>query len=223
MLAGLALDIAGRRHGEITDVVDQAMATGTMTLHGPEWNFDDLQLFPPMVQASPPMWTAARTQASAERAAARGWKVCAGFNSAEMVGDMFDGYRKIAVEAGHSAAPDRLGLRRMVTFVDGDDRKRAGMHIGKRSLLDVLNASAGPLPPFAALLDRPDEDIAMLSNDEFVSGTPDEVAEELIRQCRVVGASNVMVTFSAIDPPALGEAHRIFAEEVLPQLHRATI
>jgi alkanesulfonate monooxygenase SsuD/methylene tetrahydromethanopterin reductase-like flavin-dependent oxidoreductase (luciferase family) len=223
MIAGIALENAARRHGEIADVVDQAMTTGTMTLHGPEWNFDHLELFPPMAQQSPTMWTAARTQASAERAGTRGWKVCSGFNSVEVVADMFDGYRKTAAEAGHSAAPDRLGLRRMVTFIDGDDRKRAGMHEGKRSLLNVLNASVGPLPPFAALLDRPDEDMAMLSNDEFVSGTPDEVAEELIRQCRAVGASNIMITFSAIDPPTLGEAHRIFAEHVLPQLHAASI
>jgi alkanesulfonate monooxygenase SsuD/methylene tetrahydromethanopterin reductase-like flavin-dependent oxidoreductase (luciferase family) len=184
-----------------------------------EWYLDDLELFPPMQQTRPALWTAARTPASAERAATRGWKVCAGFNSTEVVAEMFDGYRKVAGDAGHPTGPDRLGLRRMVTFIDGPDNKRLGMHIAKKSLLDVLNASAGPLPPFAALLDRPDEDMAMMSNDEFFSGSPDEVAAELIRQCRAVGASNMLVTFSAIEPAELAVAHEVFAREVLPQLH----
>jgi alkanesulfonate monooxygenase SsuD/methylene tetrahydromethanopterin reductase-like flavin-dependent oxidoreductase (luciferase family) len=223
MLAGISMDVAGARHAAIADVVDQALQTGVMSHHGPEWNFDDLALFPPTQQSSVPLWTAARTQASAERAGARGWKVCSGFNSAEVIATMFDGYRKMAADAGHPTGPDRLGLRRMVTFIDGPDNKRLGMHAGKRSLLNVLTASVGPLPPFAALLDRPDEDMAMMSNDEFVSGTPDEVAAELIRQCRIVGASNMMITFSAIEPSELSVAHATFASEVLPTLHAASI
>jgi alkanesulfonate monooxygenase SsuD/methylene tetrahydromethanopterin reductase-like flavin-dependent oxidoreductase (luciferase family) len=222
-LAGVPMPVAGARHAEIVSAIDAAMHQQPVSHHGTEWNFDDLTIYPPMYQASPSMWTASRSRASAEKAAERGWKVCAGFNSCESIADMFDGYRKVAGEAGHPTTPDRLGLRRMVTFVDDPSKQREGIHTAKRSLLDLLNASAGPLPPFAALLDRPDESSDMLSDDEFVSGTPDQVAAELIRQAHAVGTSNIVVSFSAVDPGELDEAHVAFAEVVIPALRGESV
>jgi alkanesulfonate monooxygenase SsuD/methylene tetrahydromethanopterin reductase-like flavin-dependent oxidoreductase (luciferase family) len=222
-IAGIPMPLAGARHAATVEVVQAAMAGGPVSHHGPEWNFDDLTFHPSMYQAHPSIWTAVRGRASAETAARRGWKVCSGFNATEMIADMFDGYRKVAAEAGHPCGPEQLAVRRMITFVDDPSKVREGILRGKKSLLDVLNASAGPLPPFAALLDRPDESSDMLSNDEFVSGTPAQVAAELIHQCRTIGASNVMVAFSAIEPPELEEAHRLFAAEVLPHLHAANV
>jgi alkanesulfonate monooxygenase SsuD/methylene tetrahydromethanopterin reductase-like flavin-dependent oxidoreductase (luciferase family) len=222
-LAGIPMDVAGARHMAIAEAIGEAFAGRPISQHGADWNFDDITICPPMYQAAPTLWTGARTQASAERAASRGWKVCAGFNSAELIADMFDGYRKVAAEAGHPSGADRLGLRRMITFTEGPDSRRLGMHKAKRALLDLLNASAGPLPPFAALLDRPDEDMAMMSNDEFISGTPEEVATEIIRQCRIVGAGNFLSSFSAIDHESLARAHATFANDVLPALHAAEL
>lgn len=222
-LVGVPMPVAGARHAEIVSVIDAAMHQQPVSHHGTEWNFDDITIYPPMFQASPSIWTAARTRASAEKAAQRGWKVCAGFNSCEVIADMFDGYRKMAGEAGHPTTSDRLGLRRMVTFVDDPSKQREGVYTAKRSLLDLLNASAGPLPPFAALLDRPDESSDMLSDDEFVSGTPEQVATELIRQAHAVGTSNIVVSFSAVDPIELDEAHAAFCEQVIPALRGESI
>ena len=222
-VAGIPMSVATARHAEIVDVVAAAMHDPTVRHDGAEWRFDELTIHPRPYTADPTMWTAARTRSSTEKAAQRGWKVCAGFVSTAAMAEMFDGYRKVAAEAGHPTGPERLAVRRMVTFSDGPDRRRLGMHAAKRSLLDVLNASAGPLPPFAALLDRPDEAMDELSNDEFVSGTPDEVAAELIAQCRAIGAANVMVAFSAVEPTPLDEAHRLFAEHVIPALHAADL
>lgn len=219
MVAGMALPDAARRHAEISNVIDAARAGNAVSLHGVDWNFDDLAICPPPYRAKGAMWTAVRTRESTEKAARRGWKVAAGFNSTDSIAEMFDVYRTTAAEAGHPAGPEQLGLRRMVTFVDQASEQRAGLHRAKRSLLELLERSAGPLPPFAALLDRPDETSSVLSDDEFVTGTPDQVAVELIRQCRTVGASNLLVTFSAVAPDELDAAHCTFAQHVIPQLH----
>ena len=99
--------------------------------------------------------------------------------------------------------------------------KRDAVNRAKRALLDVLTASAGPLPPWATLLDRPDESIAALSDEEFVSGTPQQVAEQLIEQCQVIGAGHLLVAFSERDHERLEESHELFSSEVAPLLRDA--
>jgi alkanesulfonate monooxygenase SsuD/methylene tetrahydromethanopterin reductase-like flavin-dependent oxidoreductase (luciferase family) len=221
-VAGVPMPVASARHAAIADVLDSLADDPIITQHTDEWNINELELFPRWDRTRG-LWTACRSKDSAERAGRRGWKVCGGFNSTAVLAEMFDGYRKAAESAGHEVDDSHLAIRRMVTFVDLPSQQREGMHTAKRSLLGLLNASAGPLPPFAALLDRPDESIDMLSNDEFVSGTPDQVADELINQCREVGASNVMVMFSAVERDELEHAHRLFAEHVIPHLQNASL
>ena len=80
-----------------------------------------------------------------------------------------------------------------------------------------------PLPPWAALLDRPDESIAALSDEEFVSGTPQQVAEQLIEQCQVIGAGHLLVAFSERDHERLEESHELFSTQVAPLLRQAAV
>jgi alkanesulfonate monooxygenase SsuD/methylene tetrahydromethanopterin reductase-like flavin-dependent oxidoreductase (luciferase family) len=111
----------------------------------------------------------------------------------------------------------------MVTFVDTPAQQREAVNRAKRALLDVLHASAGPLPPWASLLDRPDESIAALSDEEFVSGTPQQVADQLIEQCQVIGAGHLLVAFSERDHELLEHSHEVFSEEVAPLLREANV
>ena len=227
MAAGLGLGEAAERHAEILDVLDKAIALGSegaaMSHTGKHWNFSNLRLVPPFLQQDIAVWTAAKSNESAAKAGRRGWKLCGGFISTADMATMFDGFRAAASDAGRSSGPDRLAIRRMVTFVESTADHDSGVLAGKRYLLDVLNESIGPLPPFAALLDRPETDSSGLSNDEFVSGTPSEVAEQLVEQCRAVGASNVMVMYGPTDPTEIAQDHALFAKHVLPVLHQASL
>jgi alkanesulfonate monooxygenase SsuD/methylene tetrahydromethanopterin reductase-like flavin-dependent oxidoreductase (luciferase family) len=223
-VVGITPDVAAQRHTEIIDVLDAALKSPVISHHGAHWSFDDLEILPRCLQQpSPPLWTAVRTAASAERAGRRGWKACGGFLSAKEVGAVFDAYRVGAGESGHPSGPDQIAVRRMVTFVDKPAQQRDAVNRAKRALLDVLTASAGPLPPWAALLDRPDESIAALSDEEFVSGTPQQVAEQLIEQCQVIGAGHLLVAFSERDHERLEESHELFSSEVAPLLSDAAV
>lgn len=223
-VVGITGDVAAGRHAEILDVLDAALQSPIVSHHGVHWNFDELQILPRCLQQPfPPRWTAVRTAASAERAGRRGWKACGGFLSAKEIGEVFDAYRLGAEEAGHPHGPDEIAVRRMVTFVDRPSQQREAVHQAKRALLDVLQASAGPLPPWAALLDRPDESIAALSDEEFVSGTPEQVAAQLIEQCQVIGAGHLLVAFSERDRDRLEHSHDLFSTEVAPLLREADI
>ena len=223
-VVGIEADVAAERHGEIIDVLDAALCSPVISHHGKHWNFANLEILPRCLQQpSPPLWTAVRTAGSAERAGRRGWKACGGFLSAKDVAVVFDSYRQGAQEAGHAHGPEQIAVRRMVTFVDQPSQQREAVNRAKRALLEVLTASAGPLPPWAALLDRPDESIAALSDDEFVSGTPQQVADQLIEQCQVIGAGHLLVAFSERDLDKLEESHELFSSEVAPQLRQATV
>lgn len=72
-------------------------------------------------------------------------------------------------------------------------------------------------------LDHPDESIAALSDDEFVSGTPHQVAEQLIEQCQVIGAGHLLVAFSERERDRLEQSHELFSAEVAPLLREAAI
>ncbi len=223
-VVGITPDVAAGRHAEIIDVLDAALKDPVISHHGVHWNFDDLEILPRCLQQpSPTVWTAVRTAASAERAGRRGWKACGGFLSAKEIGVVFDAYRQAAAEAGHVQGPEQIAVRRMITFVDTPSQQRDAVNRAKRALLDVLTASAGPLPPWAALLDRPDETIAALSDEEFVSGTPQQVAEQLIEQCQVIGAGHLLVAFSERDRDRLEHSHELFSTEVAPLLQQAHV
>lgn len=223
-VVGITPDVAAARHSEIIDVLDAALKNNVVTHHGQQWNFDDLEILPRCLQQpSPPVWTAVRSAESAERAGRRGWKACGGFLSAKEVAMVFDSYRQGAEEAGHEHGPEQIAVRRMVTFVDTPSQQGEAVQRAKRALLDVLTASAGPLPPWAALLDRPGESIAALSDEEFVSGTPQQVADQLIDQCQVIGAGHLLVAFSERDRDRLEESHELFSAEVAPLLRQADV
>ncbi|HEY7626604.1 MAG TPA: LLM class flavin-dependent oxidoreductase [Ilumatobacteraceae bacterium] len=223
-VVGITPQIAAARHAEIADVLDRAIAASPISHHGAQWEFDDLEILPRFLQQpAPPVWTAVRSPESAERAGRRGWKACGGFLSAKDVGQVFDSYRAGATATGHPCGPEQIAVRRMVTFVDTPSQQRDGVHRAKRALLDVLNASAGSLPPWAALLDRPDESIDALSDDEFVSGTPAQVAEQLIAQCQEIGAGHLLVAFSERDYERLEHSHHLFSSEVAPALSAASV
>jgi alkanesulfonate monooxygenase SsuD/methylene tetrahydromethanopterin reductase-like flavin-dependent oxidoreductase (luciferase family) len=223
-VVGIEADVAAGRHTEIIDVLDAALRSPVVSHHGEHWNFDNLEMLPRCLQQpSPPVWTAVRTAGSAERAGRRGWKACGGFLSAKDVAVVFDSYRQGARESGHAHGPEQIAVRRMVTFVDQPSQQREAVSRAKRALLEVLTASAGPLPPWATLLDRPDESIAALSDEEFVSGTPQQVADQLIEQCQVIGAGHLLVAFSERDRDRLEESHELFSTEVAPQLRQATV
>jgi alkanesulfonate monooxygenase SsuD/methylene tetrahydromethanopterin reductase-like flavin-dependent oxidoreductase (luciferase family) len=223
-VVGITPDVAAERHTEIIDVLDAALKSPVISHHGVHWSFDDLEILPRCLQQpSPPLWTAVRSAASAERAGRRGWKACGGFLSAKEIGAVFDAYRVGANESGHPCGPDQIAVRRMVTFVDKPAQQQDAVNRAKRALLDVLTASAGPLPPWATLLDRPDESIAALSDEEFVSGTPQQVAEQLIEQCQVIGAGHLLVAFSERDHERLEASHELFSSEVAPLLSEAAV
>jgi len=186
-----------------------------------------LPVAPPLRQSDMPKWLAITSERSARRAAKIGWKICAGFVSTGNLTALFDAYRD---EAGLTRAQafDLLGVRRRILFVDDasaapmarvDLRKQAIAH-AKAGMKGVSQApgSAQAIIDLDAMIQK------LLSEDEFIVGTPGDVAEQIIDQCRTAGCAHFMAGMDSTDIfEDMAKAHEIFGEKVIPLLRKADV
>jgi alkanesulfonate monooxygenase SsuD/methylene tetrahydromethanopterin reductase-like flavin-dependent oxidoreductase (luciferase family) len=221
-LVGLSYEEARQRFDESLEVLDAALANSVVSHHGKFWKFDNLRMVPrPLQQPAPPKWTTVLSTASARKSARRGSKICTAFQSRERVKDIFDAYRDEAERLGAPAGPEQLAIRRIVSISESEaaaqalsraavEQMKTGVAIDPRAamktaLLDVPNPSAG----------------FVVGDDEFVTGTPSQVAEEIVEQCRFVGAGHFVAMMSHKDD--IERAWELFGEQVNPVLRKASL
>ena len=157
---------------------------------------------------------------SARRAAWRRLKISTGFNSTQTVKTIFDAYRAEADAAGFAAGPDCLALRRRVTVAATASEARAYAAAVSERLRGFVAQD------FRAKLSVPDASPSgggfTVSDDEFIAGTPSQVAEEIIEQCRAVGAGHFLTVLHWGAPLAeVAAAHELFGGQVIPVLRAA--
>jgi alkanesulfonate monooxygenase SsuD/methylene tetrahydromethanopterin reductase-like flavin-dependent oxidoreductase (luciferase family) len=199
------------RHAEIMDVVQKSRDGRSVSHHGKHWNFDDLNIQPRMYQANPSMWTAAISPSSAARAGRFGWKLCVGFHDVNVLKVLLDAYRAGAKESGREATPDDLAVRRSVYFIGPD--------------VDPVQARAETRDYFLrALLDQEDPSKAPpVSDDEFIVGTPQNVAEQIVAQCQALGCGNFLMGPIGRGFEEMWHCHETFGKEVIPVLRKAGV
>ncbi|MEQ6333930.1 LLM class flavin-dependent oxidoreductase [Sphingobium sp. MK2] len=199
------------RHAEIMSVVEKSRTGRSVTHQGKHWSFEKLNLQPRMYQQNPSMWTAAVSLSSAERAGRNGWKLCVGFHDVAVLKRMLDGFRMAANEVGRATTPDDLAIRRSVYFIEPG--------------VDPVQARAETRDYFLrALLDQADPSKAPpVSDDEFIVGTPEQVAEQIIAQCREVGCGNFLFGPIGRTFEAMWQCHETFGQKVIPILRNADI
>jgi hypothetical protein len=62
-----------------------------------------------------------------------------------------------------------------------------------------------------------------LSDDEFITGTPKDVAQNIIEQCRTVGAGHFLTVLNWSAPvDEVAQAHELFGREAIPLLRKAS-
>jgi alkanesulfonate monooxygenase SsuD/methylene tetrahydromethanopterin reductase-like flavin-dependent oxidoreductase (luciferase family) len=223
---GLDVDEARARYDEAIEVLDKALAEPVISHHGPFWNFDNLRLTPrPVQQPWPPKWVTVVSTSSARKAARRGAKLCTGFHPQSKVIEIFDAYRDEAARIGREVRPDDLCIRRQVTLLE-DDAVRAQINAKRRdSYRQRLKADPRvDLPERPALLDSPTAHAFSIGDEEFIAGTPETVAEQIIAQCQEAGAGNFAAVFDrSLGPAGLHECYRAFGECTIPLLRNANV
>jgi alkanesulfonate monooxygenase SsuD/methylene tetrahydromethanopterin reductase-like flavin-dependent oxidoreductase (luciferase family) len=218
---GMTMAEARERNDEIVAVLDAAMADRVISHRGKYFSFSDLRILPrPLQQPSPPRWTTVVSAESARRAARRRIKISTGFNSTEVIKRIFDAYREEAAVAGYEAGPECFALRRRVTVArTSDDARRYAKAVADRLKSFVaederLNANVPDAPaPTGGFT---------LSDEEFITGTPKDVAQNIIAQCRAVGAEHFLTVLNWSAPfDEVAQAHELFGREAIPLLRAA--
>lgn len=217
----MTMEEARERSDEIIEVIDAALARPVVSHQGKHYSFSNLRLLPRTLQRpSPPRWTAVVSAESARRAARRGVKISTGFNSTLTIRTIFDAYRTEADAAGVAAGPDCLGLRRRISVAATASEARAYAAAASERFKSFvaqdsrLKQNVPDAPPPAGGF--------TISDDEYISGTPTEVAEQIIEQCRAVGAGHFLAVlhWGAL----IGEvtaAHELFGGKTIPILRTA--
>jgi len=213
------------RFNETLEILDAWLEQPIISHHGRYYNFDNLHVVPrPLQRPSPPKWTTVVSTASAIKSAGRRSKICTAFESVARIKEIFDAYRAEAGRLGIACGPDHLAIRRNVsigrTEAEANERSQAAKDTVARLLADDprVRQQSSPLP------DAPKAGAGFsVHADEFIAGTPAQVAEQMIAQCREVGAGHMVAILGrAVDEHRI-RAVELFAEQVIPILRRAEV
>lgn len=219
----MTLEEARERSNEIIDAIDASLDGAAVSHAGRHYSFSKLRLLPKArQQPSPPKWTTVVSVDSARRAARKGWKISTGFNSTAKIKTIFDAYRDEAKAAGFPSGPDCLALRRRVTVAATPDQAQDyGVAVAERVHAVVAQDSRVQ----QHVPDSPERSGGFtVSNEEFITGTPKQVASEIIDQCRTVGAGHFLTVLNWSAPiDEVEQAHDLFGREAIPLLRAATV
>jgi alkanesulfonate monooxygenase SsuD/methylene tetrahydromethanopterin reductase-like flavin-dependent oxidoreductase (luciferase family) len=196
-------------------------------------------------------WVTVFSEASCRDAARRAFKVCTGFQSVESATVAFNAYRETAAELGRAVGPDDIGIRRQILIADTQaeaeaqhaellvsDKARMA-HMFRAVIARLQKSGVGPSESVkqSGVIDAPavprqgaaggkppamtTHAAPVVSEDEYITGTPASVAEQIIDQCCRSGAGNIL----AFHAPTMTEAQiaRNYAlwEQVIPLLKKA--
>jgi len=213
------------RFNETLEILDAWLAAPVISHHGRYYNFDNLRIVPrPLQQPSPPKWTTVVSTASAVKSAARRSRICTAFESVARIKEIFDAYRAEADRLGIACAPDHLAIRRNVSVASSEAEANERSQTAKEAVARILADDPRVGQRSSPLLDAPKVGAGFsVHADEFIAGTPAQVAEQIIAQCRQVGAGHIVAILGrAVDEHRI-RAVELFAEQVIPVLRRAEV
>jgi alkanesulfonate monooxygenase SsuD/methylene tetrahydromethanopterin reductase-like flavin-dependent oxidoreductase (luciferase family) len=222
---GLEAAESRERFDEMLEVLDAWLAQSVISHSGRHWKFANLRIVPrPLQQPSPPKWTTVVSSASAIKSAGRYSKISTAFLSVGRIKEIFDAYRNEAGRIGFRCEPEHLALRRNISIA----RSEAEAREASQRAMDVTQALLSEDPRVAkqapSLLDAPKPNSGFsVDADEFIAGTPTQVAEQIVEQCRSCGAGHILAILGRAVDRRRTEAATLFGEEVIPILRRAQI
>lgn len=210
------------KFAEIREYLEKAQENRFVTVKGKHFDLDAIPCMPrPRKEERRRHWMTIYSESSCRSAARSSYKVCTGFQSCEKAAAAFDGYRDEADKHGIDVGPDDIGLRRLIMIADtqsdaegmiGDlmssmmvrlnaqfktvyeraEAKGKGMSEGQKAS-GVMDADVVPSGDAGIKTKSGGDEIAnVMSPEEVIIGSPEGVAEQIIDQCRRIGAGNIL-------------------------------
>jgi alkanesulfonate monooxygenase SsuD/methylene tetrahydromethanopterin reductase-like flavin-dependent oxidoreductase (luciferase family) len=222
---GMRVEESRERFNEALEILDAWLAQPVISHHGKHWNFDNLRIVPrPLQQPSPPQWTTVVSTASAIKSAERRSKICTAFESVARIKEIFAAYRGEADQVGFKCGPEQLAIRRNVSVARSEAQAREASRMAMDMTSTLLAADPRAARSTPSLLDAPNAGSGFsVHAEEFIAGTPAQVAEQIIEQCRACGAGHIVAILGRAVDQRRAEAVELFGEAVIPILRRAEV
>lgn len=222
---GLGMEAARERFNEALEILDAALENPVVNHSGKYWKLENLNLTPGVFrQPSPPKWTTVVSTGSAQKSAQRRSKICTGFESVARVSEIFEAYRTECARLGMPAGPEQLAIRRNISISRDAEAARAEARAAKEITLKVVAGDPRVAGRTSTLLDAPKAGAGFsLHDDDYIAGTPAQVAEQIIEQCRTSGAGHLLAILGRAASPRRRESMALFGEEVIPLMRRAQV
>jgi alkanesulfonate monooxygenase SsuD/methylene tetrahydromethanopterin reductase-like flavin-dependent oxidoreductase (luciferase family) len=211
---------ARERFDEVLEVMDAAITGKPRAEHaGKHFHFHDVNYLPPLHQVNPARWTTVVSEGSARKVAQRRSKICTGFFNTDHVRMLFDAYRDEAAKIGFEVTPEHFALRRRVSVAP--DETTAQTYAAEAMARYQAFVTTDPRFKANAVPDAPGKSGGgfSVSEDEFITGSPAKIADEIRRQCEATGAAHFLSVFHwGAEYDEVSAAHRLFGEQVIPKL-----
>ena len=222
---GLGMEEARERFNEALEIIDAALVNPVVNHSGKYWKLEKLTLMPSVFrQPSSPKWTTVVSTGSAQKSAQRRSKICTGFESVARISEIFDAYRAECTRLGLPAGPDQFAIRRNISISRDAAVAREEAVAAKAVTVKVVAGDPRVKSHTSSLLDAPKAGAGFsLHDDDYIAGTPAQVAEQVIEQCRKCGAGHLLAILGRAASPRRRESLALFGEEVIPQMRRAEI
>ena len=222
---GLGMEEARERFNEALEILDAALVNPVINHSGKYWKIENLDLMPSVfLQPTPPKWTTVVSTGSAQKSAQRRSKICTGFESVSRISEIFDVYRNECARLGLPADPGQLAIRRNISISRDEAQAREEARAAKEATLKVVAGDPRVTGRASSTLDAPKAGVGFsLHDDDYIAGTPAQVAEQVIDQCRKCGAGHFLAMLGRSISARRRESLTLFGEEVIPQMRRAQI
>jgi alkanesulfonate monooxygenase SsuD/methylene tetrahydromethanopterin reductase-like flavin-dependent oxidoreductase (luciferase family) len=213
---------AVRRFEENLEAVKRLWAGGPVTMKGSHFELEEARISVPLVQKPhPPVWLGANADKAIERAARLG--DCWYLNPHQRL-DTFQRQMEIykrALDAAGKPFPKELPMRREVFCAPTHEEavRIAGPFL--KSMYEAYEEWGQD-----KVMPAGDNDISQryeeLARDRFIVGSPDEVAEEMLRYHRLLGVNHIIMSVQGTGLPQsqVLETFELMAKEVFPKVQQ---
>lgn len=219
---GTSRTVRGKRFEENLSAIKRLWTEETVTMKGSHFELDAASCSAkPVQQPHPPIWIGGSADAAIKRAARMGTCWYAGPNDRlDAVADQVETYKR-ALDAEGKPFPDEFPFRREV-FV-ARTREEA-FRIAGEPIMNKYRAyhawGLGKSRPGET--DELDQSFEDLMKDRFFIGSPDEVAEQIIKFNKRVGMNHVVMSmhWPGLEVSQSMETMQLIAEEVFPKVRQ---
>jgi len=213
---GVPPDESYPRFREHFELVLEAWKQEKLSWHGRYFDFDAVEVLPkPLQKPHPPTWVAASSPPAIAWAGERGHSILLDPHSSHVeIARKRELYREALEKHGHSILGRDLPIARLLAVAETRDEAEQVARSGARwlvaSYLDPKHAQVGVAGASFLKLDR--DPIDRYLDGVVVWGTPDEVADELLRLREEIPLDYLLCA------PLSHRSFTLFTEKVLPRL-----